>query len=306
MKSWLFADQLEHPEEIVLHRPRESGGLGLYNVKYRAMAELIRSFLETAVHPSFITNQYHHALYLWHVESARNIPQPPMSTYLSEELFTNIRQVKEEGLLRVATLSIGSWYKVLIENNITMTSNNDVTSSLKPCKAEVNNPGVDWPLSWRLASLRGLSSDDQTFLWRMLHNILPTQERLHRMGLPNAPSPNCTLCDTPTPDQLQHSLLTCPQNMEVADWLLDKLRVHIPALSPQQLVLLDFGQLQEDLELPITWLVAQVLGEIWKLRKDKKAPRLFQTRAMLEAGITIMRKTIYENCCTLLETFLSS
>ena len=64
MKSWLFADQLEHPEEIVLHRPRESGGLGLYNVKYRAMAELIRSFLETAVHPSFITNQYHHALYL--------------------------------------------------------------------------------------------------------------------------------------------------------------------------------------------------------------------------------------------------
>ena len=187
-----------------------------------------------------------------------------------------------------------------------MTSNNDVTSSLKPCKAEVNNPGVDWPLSWRLASLRGLSSDDQTFLWRMLHNILPTQERLHRMGLPNAPSPNCTLCDTPTPDQLQHSLLTCPQVMEVADWLLDKLRVHIPALSPQQLVLLDFGQLQEDLELPITWLVAQVLGEIWKLRKDKKAPRLFQTRAMLEAGITIMRKTRYQNCCTLLETFLSS
>ena len=140
----------------------------------------------------------------------------------------------------------------------------------------------------------------------MLHNILPTQERLNRMGLPNAPSPNCTLCDTPTPYQLQHSLLTCPQNMEVADWLLDKLRVHIPALSPQQLVLLDFGQLQEDLELPITWLVAQVLGEIWKLRKDKKTPRLFQTRAMLEAGITIMRKTRYQNCCTLLKTFLSS
>ena len=111
--------------------------------------------------------------------------------------------------------------------------------------------------------------------------ITSCQHKKDYTGLPNAPSPNCTLCNTHTPNQLQHSLLTCPQNTEVADWLLDKLRVHIPALSPQQLVLLDFGQLQEDLELTITWLVAQVLGGILKLRKDKEAHRLFHTRAML-------------------------
>ena len=187
-----------------------------------------------------------------------------------------------------------------------MVSNNDGSESLKPCKAETNHPDVDWTQTWRLASLRGLSSEDQTFLWRMLHNILPTQERLHRMGLPDAPSPDCTLCDSSTPDQLQHSLVTCPQNQEVSDWLLQKLRVHIPSLSPQQLVLLDLGPLHEDLELPLTWLVAQVLGNVWKTRKEKKAPRLYQTRAMLEAGIIIMRKRRYQNCCTLLETFLSS
>ena len=38
MRSWLFADQLEHPEELVLYRPRKAGGLGLYSIKYRAMA----------------------------------------------------------------------------------------------------------------------------------------------------------------------------------------------------------------------------------------------------------------------------
>ena len=57
MNSWLFADHLEHLEEIVLYRSRASGGLGLNNVKYKAMAELIRSFLETAINPAFLSNQ---------------------------------------------------------------------------------------------------------------------------------------------------------------------------------------------------------------------------------------------------------
>ena len=126
------------------------------------------------------------------------------------------------------------------------------------------------------------------------------------MALPNAPTPDYTQYDYAVPDQLQHSLVTCPQNKEVTDWLLQKLRIHFPALSPYQLVVLDFGDLQEDLELPIIWLVAQVLGYIWKLRKEKKAPRLYQTRAMLEAGIVLMRKTRFQNSCTLLETFLSN
>jgi hypothetical protein len=117
------------------------------------------------------------------------------------------------------------------------------------------------------------------------------------LQLPTAPSDQ--------PDQLQHALVTCPQNKEVAGWLLLKLHHHIPALSPHQLVLLDFGDIHENLELPIIWMVAQVLGKIWKLRKEKKAPRLYQTRAMLEAGIVIMRKTQFQNSCTVLESFLS-
>ena len=126
------------------------------------------------------------------------------------------------------------------------------------------------------------------------------------MKLQNAPTPNCTQCDRAEPDQLHHALVTCPQNKEVADWLLHHLRLHIPDLSPQQLVVLDFGDLQESLELPVVWLVSQVLANTWKSRKEKKAPRLYKTRAMLEAGITIMRKTRFKNSCTLLETFLSS
>ena len=55
------------------------------------MAELIRSFLETAVNPSFTTNQYHLALYKWHVEEVKNIPAPAKNPYMSEEMISNIQ-----------------------------------------------------------------------------------------------------------------------------------------------------------------------------------------------------------------------
>ena len=57
IKSWLFADQLEKPEEHVLARSRKEGGLGLVNVECKALSLLIRSFLETALIPKFKNNK---------------------------------------------------------------------------------------------------------------------------------------------------------------------------------------------------------------------------------------------------------
>ena len=56
MKSWLYADMLEKPEELAMHRPRAQGGLGVHHVRSKALAILIRSFIETALSPKFIRN----------------------------------------------------------------------------------------------------------------------------------------------------------------------------------------------------------------------------------------------------------
>ena len=58
-------------------------------------------------------------------------------------------------------------------------------------------------------------------------------------------------------DSLSHALLSCSQNAEVSDWLLSCLRVYCPALTPEQAVLLDFGCLNTNTELPIVWLVPE-------------------------------------------------
>jgi hypothetical protein len=59
VKSWLYADQLLKPEEFVMYRPSSYGGLGVINVKMKAMAGLIKSFLETAGNEKYLPSLYH-------------------------------------------------------------------------------------------------------------------------------------------------------------------------------------------------------------------------------------------------------
>ena len=129
----------------------------------------------------------------------------------------------------------------------------------------------------------------------MLHNLLPTQQRLYRMKMKNVPNPNCSLCQLGVPDTLSHALIGCPSNFEVSTWLIKVLHQHLPGLLPSQIVLLDLEPLQESLQHPVVWLISQVLSTTWTSRREKKKPQLFQTRAKLEAGISILRKTSFAN-----------
>ena len=74
VKSWLYADQLLKSEERVLFRPSSHGGLGVHNVKWKALAGLIRTFLEIACHSKFKTNLHHSMLFQYHVLEDHSIP----------------------------------------------------------------------------------------------------------------------------------------------------------------------------------------------------------------------------------------
>ena len=85
IKSWLFYDQLEYPEEIILHRSRKQGGLGLINVRIKAQSELIRSFLETATIKSCKTNIFHAAIFRYYILQEFDLPFPGNHPYLSAD-----------------------------------------------------------------------------------------------------------------------------------------------------------------------------------------------------------------------------
>ena len=91
VKGWLYQDCFEKPSETVLYRDSTDGGLGLFNVKIRSLALLIRSFLETALHPAFRHSLYHEALFRYHVLNDDSVPNPGFPPYYDAEFFNTLK-----------------------------------------------------------------------------------------------------------------------------------------------------------------------------------------------------------------------
>ena len=296
VKSWVYADQLVKPEEFVLYKGRQEGGLSLVNVKYRAMAELIKSFLDTAINLTFKRNIYHQALYAWHVEGDRNIPNPGKPPYYSSEFFDAIRAVKSEGLLRLSGMNIGMWYRSLLERYVTHEVDEQGFQFDKLSKAERQNPDTNWESSWLLSTLPGLDSIDTSFSFCLLHNLLPTQERLHRVLSNTVTSSKCTLCTQDILCDQLHALVHCPFNNGIGYWIIRCLREILPNIQPAQLMTFNLGlESSHKNALPAAWLTTKALNQVWQSRVHKKASTITATRAALEASIMLLRKTRYNS-----------
>ena len=113
VKSWIYQDLLLKPEELVLYRPPDYGGLGVHNVQVKAQAGLIRTFLETATNPTFRNSLYHSTLFRYHVLGETSLPNPGLPPYYSAEFFQIIRKVHQDSPLNVAQMSEKQWYQLL-------------------------------------------------------------------------------------------------------------------------------------------------------------------------------------------------
>ena len=139
----------------------------------------------------------------------------------------------------------------------------------------------------------------------MVHDLLPTQVRLFRLKMPNIVSETCSHCNLDATGDLTHSLLLCPYNDNAGQFLLGKLHQYAPNLSPQQAVLLDFD-VEADLHLPLVFLLAAVLSDVWECRKQKKPCHLHTIRAALEAGVNILRKSRHKKAAETLTNILAN
>ena len=305
IKSWIYADQLIKPEEIALYKARNFGGLKLINVKYRAMAELIKTFIDTAINPKYITNYFHQALFRWYVEEDRSIPDPGKSPYYSEDFFSFIRKVKEEGLLRLSSLKIRDWYRLLLEENILNVKDINGTLTKQLLKCERDQPDISWETVWSLCAVRGLESNDSSFLFRLLHCLLPTQERLFRIYGTKVGSNICPLCSTNNECSLVHAFVLCPFINQVGHWLITHLKPSMPNLTGQQLIRLNFPlELGSNEVFSVMWFSAKVLSLIWGSRMSKKQISIRTVRAKLEAEIMLLRKTRFANHVPMLEELM--
>ena len=293
-KSWLYQDMFAKPEEMVIHRPHDYGGLGLHSVKYKALAGFITTFLQTAANPSFQPNLLHNLLYRKHVlgEDVPEAPNPP-PPYLTPELFSTIRAVKEASGLNIVKMTEKDWTRHLTEDYVTMAGSEVEERSFLPCRAEIASPSTDWSLSWITCRQPGIPPDLASFLWRMLHDLLSTQAKLHRMGSIN--SPTCKIQGCTEDGTLLHELIYCDGNDGVGLRLLQSLQLHIPDLSAAAALRLEHGDTGAETSLPVTLLTAITLNYVWKERYAGTTIRSYKVRAELEQYIALLRTSRLNN-----------
>ena len=298
-KSWLYQDTFAKPEEMVLHRPHSYGGLGLHSVKYKSLAGYITTFLQTASNPSFCPNLLHSLLYRKYVldEDIPDAPDPP-PPYFSKDFFLIIKNVKNNSPLNVTTMKEKDWVRYLTEDYITMTSDPSGRQHFTPCKAELASPTTDWSSCWEACRQPGVPPDLASFLWRLLHKLLSTQEKLHRMG--TIRSPICKMQGCLDVGSLDHELLHCGKNDGVGSKLLSCVKKYVPGIEAEGVLRLEHGAAGDELSLPLTLLTAIVLSTVWKEREAGASVRCYKVRAELEQSINLLRNSRLANTVALL------
>ena len=305
IKSWLYQDLLLKPSELVLYRSGDDGGLGLLNVKIRSLALLVRTFLETAVNPSFRHSLFHEQLFCFHVMGENSLPDPGFTPYYDKEFFDLISYYKNTSTLNIATLTSKQWYSVLLEERVFMRSENEeLTAALIPINIETQHPNTDWPSVWKVLRTKGLGSELISFQFKMVHRLLPTRDRLARLGLDEGQAGLCRHCNLEV-ENLSHCFFDCTKNMIVGLALLGCVQQLIPGLSAEAAVQLDLGVVLPDEEnLAALCTLSTGLKYIWEARLAKKVVIKHKMRAEIEAKVTIMRKTRFLSAALKIEEMM--
>ena len=141
--------------------------------------------------------------------------------------------------------------------------------------------------SWYRALLENYVT--HAVIWKMVHNLLPSRERLYRLSMQDIEDPLCDLCTLAVRDDLEHALLLCPYNA-ASSYTLRLIQNFIPRAQPNRAVLLDLD-IPPDLQLPVTFILSFCLSRIWRYRSLKNRGNPRGIRAELEAEIQILRKS---------------
>ena len=288
-KSYIYQDMLEKPSELVLYRKVDHGGLGLHNIKCKALASLLTTFLQTAASTRFQQSLYHNSLYRYYCLGDDSLAKPDMPPYYTQSFFDVIKKVKENSPLNPVNMSVKQWYDYLLEEEVTMEVVDD-EGRLQPkkCRVELLAPSNDWSKSFYLSRLRGLSTEIRSFTFKLIHQLLPFNQRLNQF-LPNNRE-DCQLCSAHYPESPLHGLFRCEKNNDAAQFLLHLTRPYDSTITEENVLLFNLN-CEPMYEVPTMLVLATGLNLIWQNRINKKGTTLYQIRAEIECLVSLLRRS---------------
>ena len=162
-------------------------------------------------------------MFRFHMEGDTSLPDPGFTPYYNQKFFNIIKFVQDKTPLNPVYMSVKQWYLLLVEQNVTRREvDQDGRTELIPCRVEEKNPEVVWPESYRICRLPGLSPASKSFLFRHIHTLLPSKERLHHFK--QAPSALCW-CNSGEVETYEHIFYKCEKNKEAGQALLQCIKM---------------------------------------------------------------------------------
>jgi len=132
------------------------------------------------------------------------------------------------------------------------------TSSLPVCKIEQES-GVSYQRIWSLINLPILRSEERQVSYLLVHNKLPIQERLFRIGLRN--DPYCQLCDVASICDTEHYFTSCTRVVSVWQCIREGLINMVGDFTDRELLNFMWSSSAQDKEA--VWLLGSFIARVW-------------------------------------------
>jgi hypothetical protein len=129
-------------------------------------------------------------------------------------------------------------------------------------RVEAMRPSTDWDLAWSRVSAKVLPQDVRASWFTAVHDVLPTNERLHSIAWAQIDSPLCRRCGQL--DSLLHRLTECgPSRRTIWRWTARKVAdlsaADITAITPEMLIAPDLHVEDEGREAAIAWVLGTMV-----------------------------------------------
>ena len=145
-----------------------------------------------------------------------------------------------------------------------------------------------------------------SFLFKLLHLLLPTQERILRLGVDKeGDGGKCKICGEQ--ENLHHALIACPAIRDVSKSILAWTQSLLPTpLSSDKAICLDLDlegeMLGESTALAIVYILGIGFSTIWTARSTRRKVETYQVKADLESSVAILKKSRFMNVAELIKS----
>ena len=259
MYRYLWRGKLEKLALQELHGPVKEGGLGLVDIRTKADSLFIKQACRMLSEPN--GRSLSHVKYWIGLYLADYLPDLRAGPH-SERLPSHYRHFKR---LLVEMFEGGFVDPNQLQRFRVKDLYKELTTTLPPPKIVYKYRDLPWETIWKNINHPVLDVKQRELLFMLVHNILPTRQRLFRLN--QAQDVNCIEGDGE--ESIEHLFCSCRRTQAAWAWMRRKiinLFPHLQALSNfEMLNLVTVGQTKV---VDYVWLVANYVDYVWAQKSE--------------------------------------